>query len=41
MAEVTRAMLEDPNVLRRLGELGFEPLPPMTPEEMLPFARAT
>lgn len=34
MYEVTRAALDDPAVQRRLTEIGFELLPPVTPAEM-------
>jgi len=40
MEEALRAMLEDPAVQRRLGELGFEMLPRLSAAEMLPLIRA-
>ncbi|UPY35148.1 tripartite tricarboxylate transporter substrate binding protein [Sediminicoccus sp. KRV36] len=40
MEEVTRAMLEDASVQRRLGELGFELLPPVASADMLALIRA-
>lgn len=40
MYEVTRAALDDPAVQRRLTELGFERLAPLTPAEMPAFLRA-
>jgi len=39
MEEVTRAMLDDPAMQRRLVELGFELLPPMASSDMLAMVR--
>lgn len=40
MREVTAALMADEGVQRRLVELGFELLPALAPEEMLPMIRA-
>lgn len=40
MAEVTQAAMADEAVKRRLGELGFEPIPVLTPAELMEFVRA-
>ena len=40
MRDVTSALMADETVRRRLEELGFELLPPLAPEDMLPLIRA-
>ena len=40
MRAVTDALLADPGVRRRLVELGFELLPPLPMDAMLPLIRA-